>query len=252
MTRLLFTLLVTVTGAPPAPAPPRPPMAGRDLLRAMHDRYAGRWYHTLTFTQRNTATRPDGTTELSTWLEFAALPGRLRIEILPADSGQGLLFSYDSQYVFRGDSLVSATAFIHPLMVLGFDVYLDPVVKTVARLEQLKFDLAAPVREDTWEGRPVYVVGAKAGDLRARQFWVDKERLVFVRMLEPGRRDTARTSDIRFNKYEPAGAAWVSAEVAFLVDGRQVWLEEYSEIKTDAPLAPALFDARDWKRARAH
>jgi hypothetical protein len=134
--------------------------------------------------------------------------------------------------------------------VLGFDVYFDPVEQTAGRLERLKFDLAT-VHEDTWEGRPVYVVGAKPGDLRTRQFWVDRERLVFVRLLEPGQRDTTRTSDIRFNKYQAAGSAWLSAEVAFLVDGQERWLEQYTEIKTDAPLAETLFDPRQWKKARS-
>jgi hypothetical protein len=246
MVPTLFILL----GLSPGPRPPSA-LTGRDVLRAMRDRYAATWYHTLTFTQRNTATHPDGSEEHSTWLEYAGLPGRLRIEFLPADSGQGLLFVNDSQYVFRGDTLVNATAFVHPLMVLGFDVYFDPVERTAGRLEGLKFDLAGPVREDSWDGRPVYVVGARAGDLRTRQFWVDKERLVFVRLLEPGRRDPTRINDIRFNKYEPAGRAWVSAEVAFLENGRRVWLEEYTEIKTDVPLAPTLFDARRWKQTRA-
>ena len=226
------------------------PPNGREIVRAMHDRYAGKWYRTLSFVQKNTATRPDGSQEHSVWHEYAALPGKLRIEFVPADSGNGVLFVNDSQFVFKADTLGNASAFIHPLMVLGFDVYFDPADRTVARLERLKFDLAT-VHEDTWGGRPVYVVGAKAGDLRARQFWVDRERLVFVRLLEPGQRDTSRISDIRFNKYQPAGDAWLSAEVAFLVDGQKRWREEYTEIKTDAPLADALFDPRQWKKARS-
>ena len=226
------------------------PPNGRQIVQAMHDRYAGKWYRTLTFVQKNTATRPDGSQEHSIWHEYGALPGKLRIEFAPADSGNGLLFVSDSQFVFHADTLGNTSAFIHPLMVLGFDVYFEPAERTAARLERLKFDLAT-VHEDTWQGRPVYVVGAKPGDLRARQFWVDRERLVFVRLLEPGQRDTSRISDIRFNKYQPAGDAWLSAEVAFLVDGQERWLEEYTEIKTDAPLADALFDPRQWKKARS-
>jgi len=220
------------------------PPDGRQIIRAMHDRYAGAWYRTLSFVQRNTATRPDGTTEHSVWREYAALPGKLRIEFTPADSGNGILFVNDSQFVFHADTIASASAFIHPLMVLGFDVYFDAAERTVARLERLGFDLAA-VRDATWQGRPAYVVGAKG-----RQFWVDRERLVFVRLLEPGQRDTTRTSDIRFNKYQPAGGAWISAEVAFLVDGRERWLEEYTEIRTGDALPDALFDPRRWATAR--
>lgn len=223
-----------------------PPPTGRDIVRAMHDRYAGTWYRTLSFVQKNTATAPDGRTEHSTWREYASLPGRLRIEFEPADSGAGLLFVRDSQFVFAGGRLKSAIAFVHPLMVLGFDVYFDSADQTVARLERLGFDLAT-VHEDAWDGRPVYVVGARAGDLRTRQFWVDRERLVFVRMLEPGQRDTTRTSDIRFNQYRPVGAAWLSAEVAFLVDGHERWLEQYTEIETGGPLPDALFDTTHWR-----
>ena len=226
------------------------PPSGREIIRAMHDRYAGKWYHTLTFVQQNTATRRDGSKERSVWREYAALPGRLRIEFEPTDSGKGVLFVADSQYAMDADTVASATGFVHPLMVLGFDVYFDPVERTVTRLQGLGFDLAT-VHEDSWEGRPVWVVGAPVGDLRARQFWVDRERLVFVRLLEPGRRDTTRMSDIRFNKYQPLGPAWLSAEVAFLVDGHEQWLEEYTEIKTDVPLAPVLFDPRRWKKARS-
>jgi hypothetical protein len=226
------------------------PPDGRQIIKAMYDRYAGKWYRTLTFVQRNTATRPDGTKERSVWREYATLPGKLRIEFEPVDSGKGALYVRDSQFVFNADTLEGATAFVHPLMVLGFDVYFEPVERTVARLEQLKFDLAT-VHDDTWEGRPVWVVGATTGDQRTRQFWIDKERLVFVRLLEPGRRDTTRTSDIRFNKYYSVGPAWLSPEVAFLVDGQERWLEEYTDIKTAVPLADALFDPRQWKKARS-
>ena len=238
---LRFLLAAAVLATPPS---------GREILRAMHDRYADKWYRTLSFVQQNTATRPDGSQQHSVWREYAALPGKLRIEFVPPDSGNGILFVNDSQFVFAADTIGNMSAFIHPLMVLGFDVYLDPVERTIARLERLKIDLAA-VHEDTWEGRPVYVVGAKPGDLRTRQFWVDRERLVFVRLLEPGQRDTTRTNDIRFNKYQPAGSAWLSAEVAFLVDGHERWLEQYTEIKTDTPLSDVLFDPRQWKKARS-
>lgn len=236
MIHTLCTLLALCQSTPPS---------GRAILTAMHARYVGTWYRTLTFAQRNTATAPDGAIEHSTWLEYAALPGRLRIEFQPPDSSAGILFVRDSQFVFKGGRLSSATAFVHPLMVLGFDVYFDSAERTATRLEQLGFDLAT-VHDDTWQGRPVYVVGALPGDQHRRQFWVDKERLVFVRMLEPGQRDTARTSDIRFNDYRPSGPAWISAEVAFLVDGKQRWLEQYSDIRTGTTLPDSLFDPRRW------
>ncbi len=214
---------------------------GEDVIRAMHDRYAGKWYTTLSFVQHNTATKADGTQEHSTWHEDARIPGNLRIDFLP-DSGNGLLFANDSEYVRQADTLAHAEALIHPLMVLGFDVYAQPVATSIAKLQALGIDLSV-VHEDSWEGRPAYVVGAKAGDLRTKQFWIEKGRLLFVRMLERGRRDTTRMTETRFESYRAVGPVWVSPRVEFLVDGRQVWLEEYDDITTGKPLADSLFTA---------
>ncbi len=218
-----------------------PIRSGEDVIRAMHDRYAGKWYTTLSFVQHNTATKADGTQEHSTWHEDARIPGNLRIDFLP-DSGNGLLFANDSEYVRQADTLAHAEALIHPLMVLGFDVYAQPVATSITKLQALGIDLSV-VHEDSWEGRPAYVVGAKAGDLRTKQFWIEKGRLVFVRMLERGRRDTTRMTETRFESYRAVGPVWVSPRVEFLIDGRQVWLEEYDDITTGKALPDSLFAA---------
>jgi len=230
----------------------RNPGDGRDLIRAMHDRYAGAWYRTLSFTQHNTATDTAGRETHSTWKEYATFPGNLRIDFLPADSGGGVIFRSDTEYVFAADTLQRAVPLVHSLLVLGFDVYVQPVDTTLAKLVRLGVDLSK-LREDTWQGRPVYVVGAAAGDTQTVQFWVDKERLVFVRMLQPVGRPTARrVADSRFEDYRPVGGggAWLSARVVFLVGGRPVWKEEYVDIRTGEPLNAALFDPRQFRSAR--
>jgi len=91
----------------------------------------------------------------------------------------------------------------------------------------LKFDLSI-FREDTWQGRPVYVVGAKAGDLHSLQFWIDQKNLYFVRMIRPAGKDGAQTQETQFNKYQKLGGGWMSPEVIFSVDGKVVTTEEYS------------------------
>src|SRR5438477_5524120 len=60
-----------------AGAQPRPSIATADqLVRAMHDRYAATWYHTLSFQQDAIRTMPDGSTTTQVWLEAADIPGR--------------------------------------------------------------------------------------------------------------------------------------------------------------------------------
>ncbi|HET7249105.1 MAG TPA: hypothetical protein VFI79_04610 [Gemmatimonadales bacterium] len=228
------------------------PKTGDELVRAMHDRYDGKWYHSLTFLQHNTRFFGTDSVQHSTWFERAAIPGKLRIDFRdgPGFSPDGgILFVNDSLIAIRGDTVFRTNAFIHPLMVLGFDVYAQPATTTLDKLKTLGFDLAA-IRSDTWQGRPVYVVGAKAGDLHTRQFWVDKERLVFVRMLEPGQQDSSTTSETQFNDYRPFGKGWVSAQVLFLDKGQRLWMEEYDQIQVDVPLTDGTFDAHHWKTTK--
>lgn len=239
----IATLTLALTLTNPAPKD------GRDLIRAMHDRYAGVWYHTLAFTQRNTATDSLGRETHSTWREYAVFPGNLRIDFLPSDSGAGIIFRNDSEYVFAHDTLARTIPLVHSLLVLGFDVYVEPVDTTLAKLARLGIDLSI-LREDTWQGRPVYVVGGAAGDLQHVQFWVDRERLVFVRLLQPSRRDPTRIADTRFEDYRGVGQAWLSARVVFLQDGKPVWLEEYVDIRTGLPLDAGIFDPHGFGRAR--
>jgi hypothetical protein len=124
-------------------------------------------------------------------------------------------------------------------------VYAQPTDRTLSVLRQSGFDLSR-VREDTWMGTPVYVVGAAAGDLRSKQFWVDRERLLFVRLIQPAGPNATGTSEIQFNRYRPVGGGWIAEEVQFFRDGRRAFLEVYYDVRTGVPLDDRLFDARAW------
>jgi hypothetical protein len=106
------------------------------------------------------------------------------------------------------------------------------------------------LREDTWRGRAVYVVGAKKEDSHSSQFWIDKERLTFVRLLQPAGRDGAQTQEVQFNKYERLSGGWISPEVIIKLDDKIIMTEEYSEIKAGVKLDPRLFDPQHWQTAR--
>ena len=224
------------------PVAPSAPRTGEELLTLMRDRYAGKWYRTLTFTQKTTL--PDG--KIETWYEALELPGKLRIDIAPLDSGKTLLFRNDSLYVFDQKKLKASQPLVHPLMVLGFDVYQAPVKETAGKLRALKFDLAK-LHKTTWRGRPTYVVGAAPGDTTSPQFWIDAERLYFVRSLEPSKKDAAVISETIFDKYVPLAGGWVETEVLFLANGKQQVKEEYTDLKANVALDPAIFDPTTWK-----
>jgi hypothetical protein len=210
------------------------------LVQAMQKKYAKSWYKTVTFIQQTTNIDKDGNKKVETWYEAISVPGSLRIDIMPITDGNGILFTNGQLYSFKGGKVENSRPFVHPLLILGFDIYRLLQAEVIETLRGLKFDLSI-LREDTWQGQPVYVVGAKPGDLHSPQFWIDQKNLYFVRMLRPGR-DGAQTQETQFNKYQKLGGGWISPEVIFMIDGKVVTTEEYSEMKADMPLDPKLFD----------
>ncbi len=246
--RVLMPALLICAGASGLHAQAAKITNGEQLIRAMHERYAGKWYKTVTFVQNTATTEPDGSVKNATWYESASLPGKLRIDFEPRSNGNGILFADGTIHTIKGGQVAAQRHYVHPLLVLGFDVYAQPAEATIAQLREINIDLSK-LHSGTWDGKPVYIVGANAGDKKSKQFWVEKDRLLFVRLLAPAR-DTTKTADTRFEKYQRAGQGWVSPQVDFLTDGKRTTLESYRDIKTGVALDPALFDAKQWATAK--
>lgn len=214
---------------------------GEDLLRAMHDRYKDSWYQTVTFTQKSTTYKPDGTSTAETWYEAASLPGKLRIDIGPASDGKGYIFADGNLTVIKDNKVVASQKDLNMLLVLGFDVYRQNPETTIKVVKEEGYDLSK-LREDVWEGKPAYVVGADKDDLKSKQFWVAKDTLLFVREIEPARSDASKLDDIRFIHYQPLAGAWIAVGVEVYSEGKKVFSEDYSDIQANVKLDPNTFD----------
>ena len=246
MKNLIFLLLFAVMTAPIWAADIR---SGDELIAAMHKKYDGKWYKTLTFKQVTTTYKTDGTSEDAIWYEALTAPGQLRIDFDPVDKGNGILFTGGNLYSFKDGKLAGNRPFVHPLLVLGFDVYIQPVETTIAQIKGMGIDLSV-VHQEKWQGNDVYVVGAKLGDLNTPQFWVTKKDLLFVRLLQLGGKDKKIVQETQFNKYvKVKGGGWVSAEVQFFDDGKRRMTEAYSEIQTGMKLDASLYDPKKWMTA---
>jgi outer membrane lipoprotein-sorting protein len=221
---------------------------GLDVLRAMHDRYTSTWYKTLTFTQKSTAYNADGTNTIETWHEALALPSKLRIDIGSPAENNGFLMVNGTLTIFHNGKEPTTRPQTNMLLVLGFDVYRQAPETTANVVKAEGYDLAK-VHQETWEGQPVYVVGADRGDLKSRQFWIDKKRLLFLRLFEPQRTDPAKFREIRFEDYRQLAGGWVAARVEVYVDEKETFSEEYSDILANAKLDPAVFDPRQFSSA---
>jgi hypothetical protein len=238
------------TSGPAEPADPGITSTQR-LIDSMRDRYVGKWYSTLTFVQTTTFYRQDGSVNRTdTWPESAMMPGRLRIDIGNPSIGNAVIYANDTIYQFQQRRLISRQAGNNPLQVLGFDVYHLPPSRTLEILSSLGYDLST-MHRTTHEGRDYYVVGARQGDLKRKQFWVDADRLLLWRVIEPWLpTDTVNVREIRFQDYKEHGGGWVAEEVDFLRNGTRYFFEKYRDVRTDVEIDPALFDPRQFTTAK--
>ena len=217
---------------------------GEDVLRAMHDRYPS-WYQTVAFTQKSTTYKDDGTSSAETWYEAASIPGKLRIDIGPATSGNGYVLVDGKVTIIKDNKIAATRNSANMLLVFGFDVYRQDPESTIKVVKAEGYDLSK-LREDTWEGKPVWVIGAGKGDLKSKQFWVEQDTLLFVREIEPARGDPAKLDDIRFNRYQPLAGGWIAAGVEVYSEGKKVFSEDYSEIRANVKLDPGVFDPQQF------
>jgi hypothetical protein len=224
------------------------PKSGEELVRQMHHRWTGRWYQTVTF--RQTTTFPDRPAE--TWYEAGKIPGKLRIDVAPLDSMTTIVFVGDSTIVFKDGKRVAAHQDRNLLITLGFDVYGQPPESTTAQLSAAGIDMGR-VREDTWQGKKVWVVGAAKGDTTTSQFWIEQERLLFVRLIEakPSQKNPGgppNILDVTFERYQPLGKAWIAPVCVIKLNGKEFQRESYTEIKADVNLPDELFDTGTWHK----
>jgi hypothetical protein len=217
------------------------------LIRAMHKRYDGKYLRTLTFLQNNTAYTTTGGEQKSQWYEHLQAPGKLRIAFLPATLKSGLVQVDDRVASFDNGIRIDFRRSVNPLLLLSVDVYTAPPATILKGLDSLGVDTNI-FRTDEWEGRPVYVVGAKAGDTTSNQLWVDRERLHLLRFIQQDRRaERTIVSDVRVKSYREIEGYLVPTEILVLRNGRPAWREERTDIRVNVELPPEIFDQALWR-----
>lgn len=243
--RVTSSALVALCILAGAPFPAAAQSPGAAVVRAIHDRWNGRTYATLTFRQETGFA--DGRKEI--WWESIKSPGMLRIDVAASDADsiqRTILFRRDSLYQWRpGRPVAPGRALVHPLQLLFMDIQWVRPEQTTAKLTAAGFDLSR-THETTWNGRAMTVVGAAAGDSASRQFWVERERMLVVRVIEPGPQPNAPMRDTQVREHlRTAAGAWVEKDMRFYeglgAQAREQQTELYTQVRTDVPLDDSIF-----------
>jgi hypothetical protein len=263
-TRILFAAL-GVTGcsyfqsAPPPPSGsvvPAKPAAkvsalrlatGSAVVKAMHDLYGGKFLRTMSFLQNNTAYTTTGEEQHSQWYVHLEVPGKLRIAFLPASQRSGLVQVDDKVASFDNGIRVDFRPSVNPVLLLTADVYAAPVPTIMRGLDSLTVDTEL-TRTDEWEGRPVYVIGAKAGDSTSNQMWIDADKLLLLRFIQRGKSgERPVISDRRVGGYKEIQGYQIPTEFLLIRNGRPVWREQYANVRVNEELPAGTFDQALWK-----
>jgi hypothetical protein len=237
MRLLLGTMLLTITPNLAAQQPSKP-ASGEDVFRMVYERYAKTRFRTVTFTQKTTF--PDGRVEW--WYEAESIPGKARVDIAPFDRRNTSIFRNDSAYVWR-DTTYRTGAGLAATMWTLMDMYAVPPSQTVAALSKRNFDVAK-LHAASHNGRPIYVIGALAGDTVSPQVWIDQEHLYTVKMIVPTPRGR-RTTDV--GRYIFQNGGWIEQEIVVRLNGELQLLEEYTDTKTNVELPTWLFEPDQYR-----
>ncbi len=212
---------------------------GEALLRHINAAHKSTWFTTLTFVQRSSwPAQPDKAIE--TWYESMDRPGRLRLDMERSGTiYQSLIFRNDSVYAIVGGQARPGQPLVHALLVLLHDIHVGDIDAATAKLRQTGFDLTK-THSATWEGQPVTVVGAEAGDSTSNQFWVDTDRLVVVRVIQAGQ--GGQRQDTHVGGYTDTGHGLVESDIRFHANGQFAMHEEYGQLKVGMALPASIFD----------
>lgn len=219
------------------------PRNGLEVIGWMRRTHPSRALKSLRFTMTSEFRDPPRATQS---LGYAMLPGKLRVEMLPSSTRSGDVRDRQRLTVFRAGKRVATTRRVDLRALLAFDVFAQNADTTIMWLDsaRVRYGLA---RRDEFRGRPVWVVGAVAGDSTTVQFWVDARewRLVRVIQADPGSPD--RLLDTRYTGFTELLDVPVPTTVEVWRDGRLFETQTLSDFEVNPTLPRNAFDLSRWR-----
>ena len=230
---LLFCFLIMISAASFIRLP-----GSKEMLKKMHDRYAGKWYKTFSFNQTTEVYRNDSLKQTETWYENIRFPDDFRIDFGNPDSGNAVIFKNDSSYFFRSGQIAQARPYEDDLLFLLGGMYFYPFEEVTTKMKLFGYDLDK-FHEDTWKGKDVYVIGAGKGEDSVNQLWVEKENYSPVRMIKY---ENKNKEEAFFENHVRLGGGFTETLVHFFINDKLVQVEKYHDLKSDIEINPAIFD----------
>lgn len=173
-------------------------------------------------------------------------PGKLLIKFKSKDSKNGVLFVNNTVHVYSENTEPQQKPMIHDLALIAFGVYFLQPEKTIHLIDSLGYNLNI-VREDLFNDRKVYVIGAFKNDSVSNQIWVDAERFYLHRLIY---KQGKSNRDVILSNYKKMRGNWVAKKIIFKQNGILQMEEDYFDIKFPKTLNDQLFDPEKFNEVK--
>lgn len=223
-----------------------PPSGSKDVLKKMHDRFAGKWYKTLSFNQTTEVYRNDSLKRTETWYENIKFPTDFRIDFGDPDSGKAVIYKNDSSYFFKDGKMAGVRPDENDLLFLLGGMYFYKFDDVVSKMKSYGYDLDK-FHEDKWQGKEVYVIGAGKGEDSVNQLWIEKENFSPVRMIKF---ENNNKEEAYFENHMELGGGYTETLVHFFINGKLIQVEKYHDLRANEEINSSIFDIKNFTKLK--
>lgn len=210
----------------------------QSVIEKMYNTHAKEFRKSMSFIQETAFYRNDSIVRKATWYEVISYPDKLRIDINDPLKGNTLFFVNDSLYNFQSKQLRSTTYQPHDLLFVLGGMYSYPLKDVISRLQKIGYNTNQSF-ETSYKGVPVIVLGTDREELESNQIWIDKVKLVPIRILE---NKGGQKSEIICSKYVKLGNHWCETMVEIFVNGKLRQTEAYTQLKENVGINMEYFN----------
>ncbi len=210
------------------------------LIDAMQVKHRGSWFKEFTFTQETIRYNQNGAVrDTAIWYEAVSYPDFFRIDY--NQEGRFVIFRNDSAYRYDDYKLERSSVQAQEFLLFKGGMYYRPQNSILDKLKAYGYN-TDEIRYDNLNGRKTIVVGAKAGDLDTKQFWVDADHYYTVRRIS--KTGNSQILDVIYSDHKRVNGGWVEQVVTFYLDGRLLQVENYLDIESGEVLDAKIFDPK--------
>jgi hypothetical protein len=244
MRSFLLSLLVVMVGS----VAYAQKITGSQVLDIMYNRHAGKWYKNMGVVKdvdiiENGKTRPGGS-----WLMAMEFPGKFRMDIGDPATKTTILLSNKILYKWQDGKKTYENQDRSSLLFLTGGMYWYKRKEIPGKLVEYNID-PTKAYQTTYNGKAVYVLGAENAKDKLSQLWIEKDRLILLRIIEyDGMFNKIET---RYEGHKKYGNYWIESKVSYLQGDKVLQVEKYKgDVLINMKLDPMLFDPQQLHNAR--